>query len=1092
MPQPALATPGREQPSQDTQSDARGPAPRARGAARAPATTAAAEARTTGASSGAGDRGAGALTRAQRALELLRAQVARLEAATGNRDFQAARWLAASLRTTAPGLVSSIEQARQGGADPAALAALERRTAALSPRLEAALTRAPAAARGLGFDLLDPGGEEQLEQAWLAALDGRDARDGAAAGATQSSATQTSPAQTSATQTTRTGSTGARQTSPRHAGATSIESPVSEILAAPTPGAFALLPTASPAKTLRAYREEMFAALDALSQRLDARLEAVHQLGAHTAGRADYSAQLLGKSLETRRHEANAELIALRLAIATGELEGPRLVRLVQRLEKLDFEAALITNIGALGQVFHLLDELENDRWVLLVEGLMATDSDKTYVGESGGRIGRLEAQRRGAATLKNGLATLHSRWLKVEQLAQLVEQSRAAAPDAGLAKDTGEAGALGGLLRRSTTALLEAEFANLRRLVATLGSDEAVRVFLEEALRTARSAQQRALITQLAAMLGIMLAAGLTGGAAAGFATGMGASSFGAAAAGAATDAAVFTALSTRLAGEGLGPHLLADFSANLATFGALRAVNRFLDASRVAKLLAAGSASSGRGVYLAAKLTNLSAASLAAAATQLAQAEAMSFARRGRALSEEELHQAAVQGLAMMIAGAILHRGMLASNDVLAAAGAGAGRHLANAARLRRLATHLADHPDPLATRLLLGDVRRHMEEGIALARQLEHLSPAELRARGLAPAAVKRMRRADERHLANLGRLEAAQLSRPSPHPQRSPHAGATARPAAVPASTKPPLARARARKVEVTKLHELHRAYRDGQGSTAGDFSYDPKTRTVSFEAESGGIRGRFEARLPPPIRKLADWSQPNRIIGTRTFQSQEAADHVLRQLSAGNLDILRHLGTEVPAHLGADIRKGLEFGIGELPNGEFAIIRGNFGEVEWNATLPGVIARGHTHADVEGNNLSDGSISIKDVVRTTPVPLVAREVIFPSVSDIQHVADHRVRDHRVFTPFVVEGGHIMKPTAGRSHPAHLEIVIHEALDIGYRTQQGLPVYKAEVSAHFDGTEVFRTEIYAVADGDKMDTGGVGLYMELPANLKKVQQ
>jgi hypothetical protein len=618
MPSPALAA--REPAGSDTTLSSR----RAGSPTRRTLTTAVGD----DARRGPEDRGADALTQAQRTVELLRGQVARLEAAIGNREFQAARWLAASLRTTAPGLRSSLDEARRRGADAAALAAVERRAVELSPRLEAALAQAPASARGLGFDLLDPEGEERLEQAWLAQLDAPSTAE--AAGAAPSDAGRRTSARADH----------ASPTAPRSSGVA-------------TPRGFELVPTATPAPTLRQRRDDMFAALDAMNARIHARAEVATQLGVHAAGRLDYSAHVLGKSLEVRRHEATAELAALRFAIAAGDVDGPRLERLVQRLDRLDFETTLIAQIASLGQLFSLLDELEDDRWVLLVEGLQGSDSDLPYYGETGGRIGQLEAMRRGASALKGGLGTLHSRWLKVQRLAQLVEHGEGAAatsnpPDAttsdgaravsGAGAAAAAAGPFTGLVRHATARLLEDEVAGIRRLAASLGNDDAIRAFLQEAMRSARSAQTRAMIAQLAAMIGVAVlattAAAATGGLAAGAGAGKVATFF----VGAATESAVFTSLSAHLNGEGLGPKLLTDFGANLATFGALRAVRGFVAASRVGHVLAAGPAASGRGAYLAAKLTDFSASSLTVAASQLAISEAQSLAAHGRPLRSEE----------------------------------------------------------------------------------------------------------------------------------------------------------------------------------------------------------------------------------------------------------------------------------------------------------------------------------------------------------------------------------------------------------------------------------------------------------------------
>lgn len=962
--------------------------------------------------SGGDDRGAGALKQAQRTVELLRGQVTKLEAAIGNRDFQTARWLAASLRTTAPGLRSSIEEARSRGADAAALAAVERRAVELSPRLEAALAQAPVSARGLGFDLLDPEGEERLEQEWLAQLEGAAARRDArgAKGATKTSAR---------------GAEGRAD-----AALASAASPV-------TPRGYELIPTASPAKSLSARREEMLAAFQALHQQVAARLAGSRQLGVHTAGRAEYSAHVLGKPLEVRYHEAAAELNAMRLALAVDDIDGPRLEKLAERLTRLDFETALLAQIGSLGQMFGLLDELENDRWVLFIEGLTGGGGDEqTYFGERGGRIGRLEAMRRGASVLKSGLATLHSRWIKVAKLAEIVE--RGAASQRPLST-----GAFTGLVQRAPARVLEQRFAEIHRLAATLGNDDNIRAFFKEALCTARNAQTRAMITQLAAMLGVLVATTALGAATGGLAMGAGAGRVATFFVGAATDSAVFTTLNARLNDDGLGAKLVTDFSANMATFGALRMVRGFVAASVVGKTLEAGS-KAGRGAYLAAKVADFSATSLTAAASQFAIAEAQHLATHGRVLSEDELQQLAVQGLAMMIAGSLLHRGLLSASEELSAASARLGRRLWTPARMRAIAARLAAHPDPVETDRLNQETRAYLDERLALSRE---------------PAS-------------------------------KSPEAPPTRAGAAAPADAAQPTdAAKRLGEVHVTQLRRLRDEYLARPNTTTSDFTYDKKTRTVSFEIEVNGARGRVEAKLPRPITKLSDWAKPNRIIGTKTLPSEAAAADILRRVSAGDLDALRQLGTEVPKDLAARMQQGLEFGLGELPNGEFVIVRGNKGEVDWHGTLPGVIGRGHVHPSTSDNHLPPDAtgqqrISLETLLTPSPDPLLARELIFPSTEDIEYTAANKVNDHRVFTPYIVKDGHVMKPPAGHSATERLEILIRNASDTGRRSEDGMPIYRAELALHFGNAEAARAEVFAVPLDPSRKAKIGGIYMQFP--------
>ncbi len=853
-------------------------------------------------------------------------------------------------------------------------------------------------------------------------------------------------------------------------------------------------------------RDAAFLELEALCGQLASRLEMAQQLAEHTRGRAGYSAQILGKSLQVRHSEALVELAAIRgAAIAGGPLDGQRLLQLTRRLESLRFEATLISNAGALGQMAQIFDELENDSWVMFTEQLVHTDSDRAHFGQDGGRIGRTEAIRRGAATLKGALGTLHSRWLKVERLAQSMEAAGLGAASKGPAT---------GLVGNAAAATLEAEFASIRRLLATVGSDETVRAFLTEAHDTARSAQRRAMCVQIAAMIGVAVLSNGVATAVGGAVTGFGGGTLAVQLASLAAETVTFSGLSARLNGEAFGAELLTNFAGNLATFGAMRAVKNVVGASAVGKVLATGR-SAGRGLYLAAKLTDFSASALTTAAVQFAQAEAISLARRGRVLSEDELLQTAVQGLAMVVGGAVVNSGMTSTMKGLEARFAGAANHLATSRRLDALARRLAHKGDPAHALELLGSLRQHLESVHHDWKALHDLTPAELHARGLSPAHTEQMLQASERNLATLDRLESGDLiarlglspiaagrvyagdataiarvrtsyesqgytverrgdsgdyevSKPGEQPllliersAQSPEVKPGAKGKQGASNHKPPN---EVVKLSLEKLQEFRITYGNHKDSTVSDYSYDAKTRTMSFEVESAGRRSRYEAPLPEPIMKLADWELPNRIIGDRTFKTLEAGERILRELSNGNLEVLRELGVQVPKDLDVRLANGLEFGLGELPNGDFVLIRGAKAHVDWGV-LPGVLGKAHTHPPTKGNNLvgSEGRQEVPIDAFLTKSEEPSKDVlkILPSGSDITFTSSQGVQKHRVFTPFVVEDGFVRKPAFG-TMGARLEFMIEASRQIGLNA--GGTIHQATIVGTFAGKEILRVEAY----------------------------
>lgn len=1409
-------------------------------------------------------RGAADLARAQRTFELLRTQVARIETATARRDFTDARALASSIRTTVPSLTAAIERARKHGADAAALAAVEKRAADLVPRLEAAMQRAPENARGLGFDLLDPSTEENLEARWLAKLDGaaedpmarsaatafggakaqassapasgrtvmpshdafeaaadhrisalvkagrplaapaylhfnmRDlrvelgaflaahlastghaqvaftdgpgafvtqllaelrpadasacvtmlgqwltpaelyaiadrnrailqrpekdgeinyergpkgpatwspavasaigaallgklvellpkmsqrlvaistveaasaAKDGSAEGGdgdAESGASRLSvrdfgalppleqqiarallgrrgspsvsvsaapavPAPTSSKKSAAASSRGARirsrggyahkpatsSTSAADRGATTNASVVrqwgaidedlkalsfqlgfaaeltpakiahvqkridlesltgrdlqmratafteqQQILDAIRVAAKPLLERAEPPdargptpvrdslrwlakaaghshlpSTARRYlsrarhtqRDQAFTSLEALCGQISTRLELAHQLAETSRGRTRYSAHLLGKSLQVRHEEALAELAAIRgAAVGSGALDPQRLQALYARLDKLHFEASLISNVGAVGQMFQIIDELENDRWVLFSEGIRWSGEDDVHFGEHGnnkdggslsllesfrrgGSIGRLEALRRGASTLRGALTTLHSRWLKIERLAQMLEQ--------GGAGESVQRPATG-LMARAAQATVEKEFAEIRRLLALIGGDAQVAAFLNEAHQTAKSAQRRALCVQIAAMIGVALASSGIAAAATGAATGLGAGAMTAQLAGVAAESLAFSALNARLNATPFGAELLTNFAGNLATFGAMSGAKAFTQA-KLADSLAAG----GRRA-LAAKLADFTATALTAAAVQFAQAQVTQLAQRGRVLSEEELAQTLVQGLAMAIG-----QGVLGMTKSLERAKGNLARSLTARRELKALARQVARTGDPAQAMKLLADLRIQLEIERAHWTEMQRLPSDKLKERGLTREHTDDMAAHSSRHLANLDKLEGntllAQLgldpvvpgqvyagdapsvasvrdaylakgytvekhgdageysvSKLGEPPLRLIERAPTNAARKKSSGTKDPKKRepsVRSREVNGDDFRNFHRSYQhDGASSTP--LSYDHQTRTISFEGEANGIRLRYETRLPAPILKLADWDQPNRIVGTRVLKDHEAARRILRMISAGKLEVLRELGVEVPPDLMNKLNNGLEFGLGRLPNDNYVIVRGEPNGVAWSQ-VPGVEGLSHTHPPTRGNDLSEEfaggqrRVSLQDLEKVTGQEFLQRLKVLPSGDDLVFSSTEKQRVHEVVTPYVVEGAFVKKPDDHWSSDDRLEFKIVNARKIGSVPREKQTVHQATIIGSFGGREVLRIEGFAT----QTEKGDAGMLM-----------
>lgn len=291
------------------------------------------------------------------------------------------------------------------------------------------------------------------------------------------------------------------------------------------------------------------------------------------------------------------------------------------------------------------------------------------------------------------------------------------------------------------------------------------------------------------------------------------------------------------------------------------------------------------------------------------------------------------------------------------------------------------------------------------------------------------------------------------------------------------------------IDPARLVETREAWKRRAGDQVSRVKYDADSHAMYFEIHGAGkgARVRIEAPLPGRITSAADWKLSNRIVGTTTFADPGKGKEILRAISRGDVDVIpRELGVAIPK--GFNTADGLEFGLGELPDGRFVIVRGEIAAVDWSK-LPGVKADGHTHPSVKGNDLDEDvpggarRVSIDRLQEVTDVPLLQRAKVYPSPGDVEYMSHHRIRDHGVFTPFVVADGFVMKPGADwAGGNARLEFRVLDAVEVGRIGVDGPPVHRATIVGFFEGKEVLRSEVH-VTPPSKADPDGA-MHMKEP--------
>jgi hypothetical protein len=428
-----------------------------------------------------------------------------------------------------------------------------------------------------------------------------------------------------------------------------------------------------------------------------------------------------GSTLADRADKLRQRVAVFRSQTLRDQADASELEVLGRDIDALRFEAGVIAEVGQLGQLFHVLDQLEESNWVLFSEGLTAKISETT----DDNAIGRLETARRGSMDLRTDLNRIHAEWLRVEKTAQSIEANLSE----GGVKNADAA----------ARALVQPRIAAIQSKLKKLGGEEAVQTFLKDAYDKIDSAKTRAMIVQIATMIGVAALSSATGGVAGGVAEGMGMGTVGVTMVSLTAETAMFTAVSARLSGEPMVAAFINNYVGNLLTFAAMRGVGKMLGGTAVGRTLAAAKAGASvrTAALLLAKTGELTAQTLVATGMQIAQAEYESLRTTGHAMSTHDLEVTAAQGMAMMIGTAISHRVLGDPSLVAHTVGNEIG---ARVAKLRGMSEAVATGGDPSQAIALMEQTRALIEDIGNRAKALSGKSDHELSALGYTRAQVE----------------------------------------------------------------------------------------------------------------------------------------------------------------------------------------------------------------------------------------------------------------------------------------------------------------------------------------------------------------
>jgi len=286
---------------------------------------------------------------------------------------------------------------------------------------------------------------------------------------------------------------------------------------------------------------------------------------------------------------------------------------------------------------------------------------------------------------------------------------------------------------------------------------------------------------------------------------------------------------------------------------------------------------------------------------------------------------------------------------------------------------------------------------------------------------------------------------------------------------------------------TELTGMHEAWGAKKGSQPSAIHYDLETNTSHFDMEVEGKRVRVEAQLAIRLETFGDAVKGrNQVVGGRI--SHQMGETILRGLAGGEPELLKAAGLS-----GDVIPPGatLEFGLGKTDDG-YVIVVGEPNAVDWSA-LPGIDPISHTHPLHAGNDLPGTpsgarEVSIPAILEATPVPLVARELVFPSAEDFVVAAMRRIVGSKVFTGFVVDNGVIRKPVAGETATG-IEFTIGETVLTG-TDAQGKRVFESTIEGKVGNeTPISKRKIWIIED---TPDGHGHLYMTEPTGVTPVAE
>lgn len=249
---------------------------------------------------------------------------------------------------------------------------------------------------------------------------------------------------------------------------------------------------------------------------------------------------------------------------------------------------------------------------------------------------------------------------------------------------------------------------------------------------------------------------------------------------------------------------------------------------------------------------------------------------------------------------------------------------------------------------------------------------------------------------------------------------------------------------------------------------------PETGTP--DAPPRGLENAADPALktyPEPRMTVATFRHESNVIVGQPVANVAEGHAILQRLAAGDLDALKGVGIE---RLPDDFPpNSLEWGLGQKPNGELVIIRGQRMAVAWNGDLDGIVALAHSHPYIPRQNklvtpkehAAEG-ITFRTLLEQPQAHEANIVHLLPSGQDVVFCANRNITHHEVHTPFRHSGGgKIRNPSGLDDASPTISFTIIEPRMVGHHVDlPQLELYEAKLIVKDSQNNVIHTgEIYA---------------------------